>query len=125
MEKFEAYKKKVKESFDKKVKKDTFLVGDAVPRWDAWNDEKGKHGKFDNLWLGPFTIVNILGNNTFILQNLDGDEVASPVNWRFFKHFHTNWIDETFTFTLYILQFLYIRIQPNKVVWFQFKGVWF
>ena len=33
MEKDETYKKKVKESFDKKVKKDTFLVGDAVMGW--------------------------------------------------------------------------------------------
>ena len=89
MEKAEGYNKKVKEIFDKKVKKDTFLVGDVVLRWDARNDEKGKHGKIDNLWLGPFTIIKILGNNTFVLQNLDGDEVASPVNGRFLKHFHT------------------------------------
>ena len=76
MEKAEAYKTKVKESFDKKVKKDTFLVGDAVLRWDARNDEKGKHRKFDNLWLGLFIIIKMLGNNTFVLQNMDGDEVV-------------------------------------------------
>ena len=69
--------------------KDTFLISDAILRWDARNDKKGKHGKFDNLWLGPFTIIKILGNNTFVLQNLDGDEVAGPVNGRFLKHFHT------------------------------------
>ena len=89
MEKVEAYKNKVKESFDKRVKKYTFLVGDAVLRWDERNDQNGKHGKFDNLWLGPFTIVNILGNNRFVLQNLDGGEVASLVNGQFLKHFHT------------------------------------
>ena len=88
MEKTEAYKKKVKESFDRKVKKYTFLIDDAVLMWDARNDEKGKHGKFHNLWLGPFTIINILGNNTFLLQNLDGDEVVGPVNGWFLKHFH-------------------------------------
>ena len=60
-----------------------------VLRWDAKKEQKGKHGKFDNLWLGPFTIVNILGNNTFVLQNLDGNEVPVPVNGRFLKHFHT------------------------------------
>ena len=52
MKKVESYNnKKVKESFDIKVKKDTFLIDDAVLKWDARNDEKGKHGKFDNLWL--------------------------------------------------------------------------
>ena len=65
------------------------LIGDAVLRWDAGNDEKDKHGKFGNLWLGPFIIIQILANNTFVLQNLNGDEVAGPVNGRFFKHFNT------------------------------------
>ena len=85
----EMHRKKVKESFDKKVKKDVFAVGDLVLRWDARKDEKGKHGKFDNLWIGPFTVIKILGNNTFILQNLNGEEIASPVNGRFLKYFHT------------------------------------
>jgi len=31
----EMHRKKVKESFDKKVKKDVFAVGDLVLRWDA------------------------------------------------------------------------------------------
>ena len=88
MEKVESYKKKLKESFDKKVKKYTFSIDDAVLKWDERNDEKCKHGKFNNLWLGSFTIINILGNNTFVLQNMNGDEVAGPLNWLFLKHFH-------------------------------------
>ena len=31
----EMHREKVKESFDKKVKKDVFAVGDLVLRWDA------------------------------------------------------------------------------------------
>ena len=73
----------------KKLKKYTFSIGDVVLMWDARNDEKGKHGKFDNLWLGPFTIIKILGNHTFDIQNMDGDEVAGPVNGQPLKHFHT------------------------------------
>ena len=83
------HRKKVKESFDKKVKKDVFAVGDRVLRWDARKDEKGKHGKFDNLWIGPFTVIKIQGNNTFFLQNLSGEEIASPMNGCFLKYFHT------------------------------------
>ena len=85
----EMHKKMVKESFDKKVKKDVFAMGDLVLRWDARKDEKGKHGKFDNLWIGPFTVIKILGNNTFVLQNLSGEEVAGLVNGCFLKYFHT------------------------------------
>ena len=83
-----------RESFDKKVKKDVLAVGDLVLRWDAWKDEKGKHGKFDNLWIGPFTVIKILGNNTFVLHNLNGEEIAGPVNGRFLKYFHTYWVAE-------------------------------
>ena len=84
------HRKKEKESFDKKVKKYDFAVGDLVLRWDARKDEKGKHGKFDNLWKGPFTVIKILGNNTFVLQNLNCEEIAGLVNGRFLKYFHTN-----------------------------------
>ena len=47
-----------------------FAVGDLILRWDARKEEKGKHGKFENLWIGPFSIIKILGNNTFVLQNV-------------------------------------------------------
>ena len=98
----EMHRKRMKESFDKKVKKDVFTVGDLVLGWDAWKDEKGKHGKFDNLWIGPFTVIKILGNNTFVLQNLKGEEVAGPVNGCFL-YFHTCWVVEGHcTYSLYI-----------------------
>ena len=64
-------------------------MGDVVLRWDAQKDEKGKHGKFDNLWIGPFTVIKILGNNTFVLHNLSSEEIVGPVNGRFLKYFHT------------------------------------
>ena len=35
-----------------------------VLRWDARKEQKGKHGKCDNLWLGPFIISKLLENNT-------------------------------------------------------------
>lgn len=50
------FKDKMKAIFDKKAKQDIFQVGDLVMRWDARREEKSKHVKFDNLWLGPFSI---------------------------------------------------------------------
>ena len=66
-----------------------FSVADMVLRWDARKEQKGKHGKFDNLWFGPFLISKVLENNTFILQSLEGEELSSPVNGRFLKHFYS------------------------------------
>ena len=50
-----------------------------VLRWDARKEQKGKHGKFDNLWFGPFIISKLLENNNFILQTLEGEELSNPV----------------------------------------------
>ena len=64
-------------------------MGDMVLRWDARKEQKGKHGKFDNLWFGPFIVSKVLENNTFVLQNLDGEELSNPVNGHFLKHFYS------------------------------------
>jgi hypothetical protein len=63
----------MKESIDKKAKEDIFQTGDLVLKWDAYRQDKGKHGKFDTLWTGPFIISQVLQNNTFLLHNLEGN----------------------------------------------------
>jgi hypothetical protein len=57
-------------------------------RWDSRREDKEKHGKFDNLWYGPFRITKVMNNNTFLLHNLDNTEIfGDPVNGRFLKHY--------------------------------------
>ena len=80
---------KIKERFDRKIKENNLFNGDMVLRWDARKEQKGKHGKFDNLWLVPFIVSKILENNTFVLQTLDGEELSNLVNGRFLKHFYS------------------------------------
>eukprot|EP00253_Pinus_taeda_P021200 PITA_21200 len=48
---------KIKKIYDRKEKVDKFQVDDVVLKWDERNEEKGKHGKFENLWKGPFKIA--------------------------------------------------------------------
>ena len=72
--------------FDKREKVDNFQVGDWVPKWDAVRQDKGKHGNFDSLWIVPFVIDQVYKNNTFKLQNMEGEEVFDGlVNGRFLK----------------------------------------
>jgi hypothetical protein len=79
---------KVKAMLYKGNKKDVFNEGDLVLRWDARREDKEKHGKFDNLWYGPFRIAKVMDNNTFLLHNLDDTKnFGGPVNGRFLRHY--------------------------------------
>lgn len=79
------YQDRVKALFDKNIKRDEFFPIDLVLRWDSGREEKGKHGKFDNLWFDTFKISEVLENNTFILQSLDVNYLSSSFNGRFSK----------------------------------------
>ena len=88
MERLEAHQKNVKIIFDKRAKVIDFQVGDWVLKWDTVRKDKGKHGKFDSLWISPFVIAQVQQNNTFKLQNLEGEVVFDgPVNGRFLKFY--------------------------------------
>jgi hypothetical protein len=77
---------KIKQAFDQKNKKKEFEPGDLVLKWDAPRQEKGKHSKFDALWFRPFNILEAFSNNTYRLQDLEGNEVFNdPVNGHFLK----------------------------------------
>jgi len=79
----------IERTFDKKVKEVTFQIHDRVLKWEARIEEKGKHGKFENLWKGPYQISGFHRNNTYILQEIDGKPYAGgPVNGRFLKHYY-------------------------------------
>ena len=52
--------------------------------------DKGKHGKFDNLWKGPYKASAFLGKNSFFLTDLEDVIVElGHVNSKFPKHYLT------------------------------------
>ena len=65
MDKAQAYKDEVKTLFDRRTNQKKFQVDDVQRK------DKGKHGKFDNLWFCPFKIYDVLDNNTFLFKNID------------------------------------------------------
>ena len=84
--KSEAHKQKINVMFDKREKMDKFQVVDWVVKWDTVEKDKGQHGKFDSLWISPFVIAQVQNNNTFKMQNLEGEEVFDGlVNGCFLK----------------------------------------
>ena len=90
MDKAQEYKEKVKVIFHKRTNQRVFNENDLVLRLDARREDRGKHGKFDNLWFGPFKIGVVLENNTFLLKHLDDDQLAGGrVNGHYLKKFFT------------------------------------
>ena len=78
----------IKKIFDRRKKASNFNVGDKVLKWDSRREDKGKHGKFENLWLGPYLIHSAAGNNVFFLQDLNGVELfGGPFNGRMLNHY--------------------------------------
>ena len=83
-DKVQIHQEKMKNTFHKKVKEDTFQIDDLVLKWDAPHEGKGKQSKFDHLWVGPYIIATLRGNNSCILQYQDGSQYeGGPVNGRF------------------------------------------
>ena len=66
-DKVQIHQENMKNTFDKKVKEEHFLIGDLVLKWNAPHEDKGKHGKFDHMWMGPYIIATHIGDNSFIL----------------------------------------------------------
>jgi hypothetical protein len=78
----------MKRAFEKHTKEDDIKMDDLVLKWDARNGDRGKHDKFDHLWLGPFKIIAYHGNNDYLLQELNGDLIGGGhVNGRLLKHY--------------------------------------
>ena len=50
----------MKKNFDRSVKEEKFELEDFVLKWDAPREEK--HGKFDQIWIGPYIIAAYIGD---------------------------------------------------------------
>ena len=78
----------VKASFySNMISKKYFHVRDLVLKWDKAHEEKGKHTKFQRMWLGPFQIAEIIGPSTFMLQDLTGKRESLLVNRQILKKY--------------------------------------
>ena len=59
-----------KKYFNKTVKTVKFKVNEKVFLWDSAHTDKGRHSKFQKLWLAPFKITYVLGTNSYIPKDL-------------------------------------------------------
>jgi hypothetical protein len=62
----------IKKYFDKRDKSTTFAADEKFILWDSSHSDKGKHSKFQKLWLGPYIISFVVGNKSYLLKDIDG-----------------------------------------------------
>jgi len=78
----------IKRWLDKKsTGKNEFSVGDLVLKWDKTHKDKGKHTKFQSLWIRSFVVHENLGQQTYRLQSLDGKIDSLPINGQYLKQY--------------------------------------
>ena len=70
----------VKTLYDKRTVSRKFENGDLVLMWNARIEDKGKHGKFDPIWLDPYLIDSKWGDDSYILKELSGGILELPVH---------------------------------------------
>lgn len=76
----------MKRLYDKRTIDKKFKVGDLVLMCNAESQDKGKHGKFEALWLGPYVIMDKAGGDSFFLQSFTREVQELPVHGQFLKN---------------------------------------
>ena len=56
-------------------------------QWGNSHAEKGKHTKFQHLYIGPYLVTENLGPATYKSQDLQGQEESLHVNGLCLKHY--------------------------------------
>jgi len=56
--------------------------------WDSAHADKGKHTKFQKLWIGPFTISTVVGQNSYLLSDEDYRLLAYTTNGSHLKPYY-------------------------------------
>lgn len=57
-----------------------FKEGEWVLMWNAKNQDKEKHEKFEDFWIGPYVIMGKIGEKSYYLQNTSRETQELPVH---------------------------------------------
>jgi hypothetical protein len=77
----------VKKYFNKSAKVVRFKVNEKFLLWDSAHVDRGRHSKFQKLWLGPFKIAFVLGANSHLLKDLEERLFSYSTNGCHLKHY--------------------------------------
>ena len=72
---------------DKKAIDKKFEPSDMVFMLNARLEDKGKHDKFDPIWLGPYLVDSKWGDDSYFLEELSGDILELSVHGQFSERY--------------------------------------
>ena len=81
------FKIQVKHLYDKKTVVRKFKLEDLVLLWNARQEDKGKHGNFEPIWLGPYLIHENWGEDSYFIREISRDIMVLPVHGQFLKRY--------------------------------------
>jgi len=64
-----------------------YQIRELVLKWDKMSEPKGKHKKFQHLWLGPFQVEEKISQGTYRLRTLQGETEKIHVNGQHLKRY--------------------------------------
>ncbi|XP_058185752.1 uncharacterized protein LOC131302976 [Rhododendron vialii] len=86
-------KRRVARSYDKRVRKKSFIEGDLV--WKVifpLGEKNPRYGKWSPIWEGPYQIAQVLRGNVYLLMDLNGGLSKHLTNGKYLKHHYpTMW----------------------------------
>jgi hypothetical protein len=86
LEEIEKDKRRVARAYNKKVKAKTFQVGDLV--WKMILPIGSKSNEWPTSWEGPYKVVRVCSENSYIVETLQGQRLPMALNGRYLKIFH-------------------------------------
>ena len=75
-----AFKQRVSQYFNKRVKHRSFQVGDLVLKAVNQSTKNPSHGKLGPNWEGPYRVIQVIQSGTYWLQMLKGQNLPHPWN---------------------------------------------
>ena len=89
LKEIEKYKLRVALAYHKKVKIKFFQVGDLV--WKIilpLEMKSNKFGKWSPSWEGPYKIIKIISDNSYMMEMMQGERLPRAINGRYLKKFY-------------------------------------
>ena len=77
----------MKHLYDRRTTERKFEIRDMVLMLNSRIEDKGKHGKFDPIWLGPYSICDKNGEDSYFLRDLTRGILEFSVYGQFLKRY--------------------------------------